>query len=110
MLNRLLKIAAPALLLLALVFMTGAVSASAALYGQATAKLCCAHDTQSPVPATDGACTASECCCLSCSLPLLHLNHIDLAGSGEYRVLSWRVRQPVPASPVASIDYPPENS
>ena len=108
MLNALLKIAAPLILLLALVFLAGAASAAASLAGKAEANHCCEKEAEEQAPSTAGECTDAGCGCLSCSASLLSQMPRIPSSNLEYRSPPWTLIRSMPSAPGRSIDYPPE--
>jgi hypothetical protein len=108
MLNALLKIASPLILLLALVFLAGAVSAAVSRAGTAEARHCCEQEAQEQAPATGGACTDAGCGCPSCSAPLLPQVPRLSSAPSAYRPSAWTLTRSMPSPPGRAIDYPPE--
>ena len=108
MLNALLKIAAPLMLLMTLVFLTGAVSATSSLAGKPKADPCCEKEAESDLPPAGGECADPGCGCLSCSVPLLFQAPPISPSISEYRPSPWTRVRSMPSAPGRSIDYPPE--
>lgn len=108
MLNPLLKIAAPLVLLLALIFLAGAASAAVSLAGKAEANYCCEKEAEEQAPSTGGECTDPGCGCLSCSASLLFQLPRISPSISEYRPPLWTLTRSLPSAPGRSIDYPPE--
>jgi hypothetical protein len=108
MLTSLMKIAAPLTLLLALIFLAGAVSAAVPLGGKAEASHCCEKEADEEAPSADGECTDPGCGCLSCSASLLSQIPRISSSTSEYRPLLWILTLSIPSAPGRSIDYPPE--
>ncbi len=102
------KSAAPLVLLLALVFLTGAASITVAFAGTPASDACCGPGADRQPPATEGECADPGCFCPLCNVPILNSTPLPISSA----------REPVPSlcglatGPssgfIRSIDYPPE--
>ena len=96
------------MLLLVLVFLTGAASATVLLAGSAKSDVCCAQDAKDPVTVPAEECPDAECGCSSCGGVILFQSPRISVPASEYSQPFLTLTQTMPSAPGRSLDYPPE--
>jgi len=95
-------------LLLSLSFFSGIAPAYVALSGTTAVDRCCADETDTPSPFSEGECTDPECRCLSCSSAILTLSNPFPTSFWDEPTSLFATPTGLPSDYIPSIDYPPE--